>query len=172
MSDGLYSISLEDICDLAIKLGARRARIIRSEDVVVADWVRLKCMYGCGGYGERLTCPPYSPTPEETRRILRSYEYCILVEFPPEADIHRVMAMLEREAFLAGYYSAFAMAAGPCELCEECTLRNCRYPEIARPSMEACGIDVYATVRKAGFDIRPLKSRMDIPKYFGLLLAR
>jgi uncharacterized protein (UPF0335 family) len=38
--------------------------------------------------------------------------------------------------------------------------------------MEACGIDVYATARKAGFDIKPLKSRGEIPKYFGLLLAR
>jgi predicted metal-binding protein len=172
LSGGYYSLSLEDLRVLAVKLGGKNAKILRAEDVIVADWVRLKCMYGCDGYGRSLTCPPYSPTPEETRRMLRSYEYCILVEFPSEADTHRIMAELEREAFLAGYYSAFAMPAGPCELCGECTLKNCRYPEIARPSMEACGIDVYATARKAGFDIKPLKSRGEIPKYFGLLLAR
>ncbi len=30
----------------------------------------VKCKYGCGAYGTRLTCPPYSPTPDETRRML------------------------------------------------------------------------------------------------------
>jgi len=64
------------------------------------------------------------------------------------------------------------VTVGSCELYEECTLKDCRYPEIARPSMEVCGIYFYFTVRKTGFDIRLLKSRMDISKYFGLLIAR
>ncbi|MBS7642211.1 MAG: hypothetical protein QW374_02415 [Candidatus Bathyarchaeia archaeon] len=50
-------------------------------------------MYGCGGYGERLACPSYSPTSDETRR---NTEIVILVEFLIEADIHRVMARFEK----------------------------------------------------------------------------
>lgn len=165
------TLSIEELCSLALKLGADKAKVIRAEDVEVAEWVRLKCQYGCSGYGRRLTCPPYSPTPEQTRRVLACYKYAILVHFKPDSDIHRIMASLEREAFLAGYYSAFAMAAGPCTLCEECSLESCRYPELARPAMEACGIDVYATARKAGFQIHVLRSQEEVPNYFGLLLV-
>ncbi len=45
---------LEGFCRKAIKLGATKAKIIKAEEVVVADWVRLKCQYGCGGYGGKL----------------------------------------------------------------------------------------------------------------------
>ena len=64
---------LEDFCRKAIELGAAKAKIIKAEDVIVADWVRLKCQYGCGGYGKRLSCPPYSPTPSETRKVMAGY---------------------------------------------------------------------------------------------------
>jgi hypothetical protein len=37
--------------------------------------------------------------------------------------------------------------------------------------MEACGIDVYATARGAGFTIEVVKTRNEKPRYFGLLLA-
>ncbi|MEM2608720.1 MAG: DUF2284 domain-containing protein [Thermoproteota archaeon] len=37
--------------------------------------------------------------------------------------------------------------------------------------MEACGIDVYATARGAGFTIEVVRTRRDRPKYFGLLLT-
>ncbi len=42
---------------MAVRLGAAEAKMIKAGDVVVRDWVRLKCQYGCGGYGKRLTCP-------------------------------------------------------------------------------------------------------------------
>ncbi len=64
---------LEDFCRKAIELGAAKAKIVKAEDVIVADWVRLKCQYGCGGYGKRLSCPPYSPTPSETRKVMAGY---------------------------------------------------------------------------------------------------
>jgi hypothetical protein len=36
--------------------------------------------------------------------------------------------------------------------------------------MEACGIDVYATVRNNGFSINVLKSKEETESCFGLLL--
>ncbi|MCE5231071.1 DUF2284 domain-containing protein, partial [bacterium] len=33
-------------------------RLIDPRTVPTAEWVRMKCQYGCGGYGGCLTCPP------------------------------------------------------------------------------------------------------------------
>lgn len=166
------SKSLEELRERAMALGAAEAKVIKANDVVVRDWVRLKCQYGCDGYGKRLTCPPYSPTPEQMKKILSGYSSAILMRFEPDwGDAHEVVAKLEREAFLSGYYSAFGLAAGPCPFCKECNLKECVHPELARPSMEACGIDVYATARGAGFTIEVVKTRKDKPRYFGLLLV-
>ncbi|MBA7670522.1 hypothetical protein ES703_78668 [subsurface metagenome] len=170
---------LEGFCEKSIQLGASKAKIIKAEEIAVADWVRLKCQYGCGGYGERLTCPPYSPTPSETRRIIAGYKRGILMKFRScqecgdqgAVDIHKVVAEMERDLFLLGFYAAFGMACGPCNLCTECNLEECQKPDLARPSMEACGIDVYATARKAGFKIEVLTRKDQIPRCFGLILV-
>ena len=34
--------------EMANKLGVVEARIIRAESVVTAEWVKLKCQFGCG----------------------------------------------------------------------------------------------------------------------------
>jgi len=170
--------NLNKFCELAVKFGASDAKPIKAEDVIVSDWTRLKCQYGCDGYGKSLTCPPYSPTPEEFRQILKGYGWAILLRFEPKEPgydwrgSHEAVVKLEREAFLNGYYSAFGLSCGPCPYCDECNLKECAHPDLARPSMEACGIDVYATARKAGFNLRVVKNRSEKPRYFGLLLIR
>ncbi len=153
----------------AKELGARDAKIISIRTVVVAEWVRLKCQFGCDEYGRRLTCPPHSPLPEYTRRMLAQYRYGILIHGDEWTDIKRIIAKLEREIFLDGYYKAFGMGAGPCYLCKRCG-KFCRYPDSARPSMEACGIDVYETVRANGFPIEVLRRRTCEGNYYGLVL--
>jgi len=169
---------LNKFCQLAKKFGASDAKPIKAEDIVISDWVRLKCQYGCDGYGKSLTCPPYSPKPEEFKKALKDYDWAILLRFEtdkPENDWkspHEVVVKLEREVFLSGYYSAFELACGPCPYCDECNLKECIHPDIARPSMEACGIDVYATARMAGFNLRVVKNRHEKPTYFGLLLTQ
>ncbi len=169
---------LERLCNLSVKFGASEAKPIKTEDIVVRNWVRLKCQYGCGGYGKRLTCPPYSPTPEEFKKVLDDYSRAILIKLKPQEpehereSPHEIAVKLEREAFLSGHYSAFALGSGPCPYCEECNLEECVHPHLARPSMEACGVDVYATVRKAGFDLQVVKDRSETPTYFGLLLVQ
>ena len=169
---------LERLCQRSLEFGASEAKPIKAEDIIVSDWVRLKCKYGCGDYGGRLTCPPYSPTPGEFKKILQDYEWAVLMRFEPrqpedEWDSTREVAVkLEREAFLNGYYSAFALGSGRCLYCEECNLNECAHPRLARPSMEACGVDVYATVRKAGFDLQVVRDRSERPTYFSLLLIK
>jgi predicted metal-binding protein len=64
------------------------------------------------------------------------------------------------------------MATGPCELCRECNLEaGCAHPDQARPSMEACGIDVFQTARDAGFPIQVVTSCEDTANFYSLLLV-
>ena len=77
---------------------------------------------------------------------------------------------LARVAFLDGYYKAIAFGSGPCGICEECSVDHCRFPKKTVPSMEGCGIDVFATARNNGFTIDTVKEKTDQHNYFGLVL--
>lgn len=172
----------DEVLRMVKRIGASDARIIRSSKVVVRDWVRMKCRFGCDDYGKRLTCPPFGPTPDEFRRVLGEYRWAVLLKFDPpptkrveqwlayEGSIHELVVKMEREAFLMGYYSAFGLAAGPCPLCKECDLKECKHPYTARPSMEGCGVDVFATARNSGFEIKVVKDRGEKPTFYALLL--
>jgi predicted metal-binding protein len=154
----------------AVELGAAQAKMVRPSDVVCAHWVRLKCRYGCDGFGTCHMCPPHSPTPTETRQVLDEYRALLLVHGKRWREVTRLVVRLEREVFLAGFPKAFAWGAGPCVLCRRCELsRPCQHPERARPSMEASGIDVFATARRAGCPIEVVATRAHEPNYYGLL---
>jgi len=153
----------------AKQLGARGAKVIQAKSIVAAEWVRMKCQFGCDGYGGCLTCPPHSPTPEMTRRMLGHYKRGLLIRGSEYADIRLIVATLEREMFLDGYFKAFGMGAGPCNLCEQCG-ETCRHAYEARPSLEACGIDVYTTARANGYPIKVLKADNCKGNYYGIVL--
>jgi len=70
----------------AKKLGALEAKIISPSKVVVEDRVLLKCRTGCDSYGKKFICPPYTPTPDEFRKILREYRKVLIVKFPADAE--------------------------------------------------------------------------------------
>jgi predicted metal-binding protein len=177
--------TLEKIINSALELKANSAKLIPAREVYVEQWVRYKCQYGCGGFARYFTCPPYAPTPDETRKMLEAYDQALLVEFSvisgdKQPNVHEIMYELERQAFLNGFYKAFAFAAGPCRHCESCTAgeitnpnlfdkKMCKNHSKARPSMEACGIDVYKTARKAGYEIDVVRNVKDCFKRFGLL---
>ncbi|MFH1820879.1 MAG: DUF2284 domain-containing protein [Methanobacteriota archaeon] len=166
--------------------GANSAKLISARGIFVEEYVRLKCKYGCKEYAKRFTCPPYTPTINETKELLKSYHRALLVEFirlkivEKQKNIRKIMYDLEREAFLSGLHMAFAYTAGPCKICKRCpaeftvnqnefSKKNCKHPSKTRPSMEACGIDVFKTARKAGFTINAVKEGESF-KSFGLLL--
>jgi len=173
-SKSTAKISDRELCDIVKqKSGVKGVSIISPCDVKTAGWVRLKCQFGCDGYGQCLVCPPFTPTPEQMREVLDSYSRAILIHFEPEADVKAIIAELERTIFLRGAWKAFGLGAGPCYFCKECALedKRCRHPERARPAMEACGIDVFSTVRKAGFPIEVVRTTRQYPNYYGLILV-
>jgi len=152
-------------------MGFSAVALISTDTIHVADWTELRCGFGCERYGQR-RCPPNSPSPEQTRRLLADYKQALLLEGePPTKDFQQKVVKAEREAFLAGFYKALSFWAGPCTLCQECPSEGgCLNPRDSRPSMEGAGIDVFETVRRAGFRLRTLKAPGDFIKYFAIIL--
>ena len=168
-----YGLTHGRLCERAVELGATGAAVIPATKVQTGHWVRARCRFGCGAYGSSLMCPPHSWKPHETRKMLDEYTSAILVHCEPGVRVKDLVVALEREAFLANYYKAFSFGSGPCHLCSECSIEEgCRYPEQARPAMEASGIDVFRTAREAGFPIDVCRTRDDPQHYYGLVLLK
>ncbi len=169
-------------CAHAVRLGADAATVIAATDVVAAEWVRMKCLFGCDEPGVHRTCPPNLPPVATTLRLLAEYHRAVLLEVgpivgnefsDPEARrLNDAALALERDLFLVGYHKVWTMGAGPCDLCESCSEgKNCPSPEKARPSLEGCGVDVFTTVRNAGRTIEVVRDEGDEYRFFALSLV-
>jgi len=145
---------------------------IDPKTIVVAQWVRMKCEYGCPNYGRIASCPPNTPTVEECRRFFREYRTGIVFHFQKVmADtpkrrawgrkVNTGLFKVEREVFLAGYPKAFMLFMGACRLCAECvrTRAECKKLDLSRPTPEAMAVDVFTTVRQLGYPIEVLTDR-------------
>ncbi len=177
------TVSLKDLDKyrkLALDAGASQARIIDARSIKTAWWVRQKCQYGCGGWGSSHCCPPSTPKPKETARVLEDYRHALLFayRFQGEGSSQKTsrqrrdfLLALERTCFLDGHHKAFAYSCGPCGLCADCdTSVPCKKQKRARPSMEACGIDVFATARANGIDMQVVRDEEDDYTFCYLLL--
>lgn len=182
-----FQKTVKMLTDKAKAKGASSVKLISTADVFVEDYVRQKCQYGCKMFGIRLTCPPYTPVPDETREWLRNYKKALLIEFSgmrkedEQRQVHEIGVELERDAFLSGLYRPLILVSGPCRYCTPCvaeqaadrgtmTKANCKFPMKARPSMESVGIEVYKTVRKAGLKVDIVKGGEPYKSFLLLLL--
>jgi predicted metal-binding protein len=164
------SVDLQWIIQRACEFGAVNAKIVKADSIVTAAWVRMKCQFGCGGYNTSHCCPPRTPTPQQTREVIACYTRALLIHCTGDVSPTPLVTKLEREIFLSGFYKAFGFGAGPCRLCKKCHPEKCARTEDTRPAMEACGIDVYATVRANGFPIEVLKDQTCEENCYGLIL--
>jgi predicted metal-binding protein len=46
---------------------------INPHNIVVSQWVRMKCMFGCKDYGKNACCPPNTPPVDECKSFFREY---------------------------------------------------------------------------------------------------
>ncbi len=151
------------------KHGYEDYKWINPKGIVVAQWARMKCMFGCKNYGKCGTCPPNTPSVPECKEFVQGYKTCVVFRFTkrvakPEdrfawtREVNRKLLELEREVFLGGYYKAFLLFMDSCNLCESCPgIRQlCKNPKMSRPTPESMAMDVYATVRKVGYPIEVL----------------
>jgi len=163
---------------------------IAARDIVIDPRVRLKCFIPlCDSYNRGLMCPPNLPPVGEFLEALRCYEVALLIQYRQSLDtatstklsdafegarkLHYLVNMGEKEAFRMGFRFAAGLIGGACHLCEECvgagSKNPCRHPFQARPSMEAMGIDVAATLERAGMSLQFPVS--DVVTWTGLLLV-
>jgi predicted metal-binding protein len=159
--------------DLAMEIGFDDITPITPEDVVTAPWVNAKCRCGCKEFGKNLQCPPKSLEYTKTRQLLDSYKTAFLVKgAPPGKQFHDALLTLEKNAFLQGFHKAFVFGAGPCPVCPQCPSDGtCRHHNLARPSMEGSGIDVYTSVKNGGWSLSPVKEKGHYVTYIGLFLV-
>ncbi len=156
--------------ELCIQNKAAGSKYIDPKSIAIGYWPRYKCQYGCPAYNKSLCCPPNCPSPDETKKIVSDYTLGLLVHFAGDISITKAIVKIEREIFLENYYKVISFGAGPCRLCKDCSKTECEFPQLARPSMEGCGIDVYATARNNGFSINVLKTKNEEKNCYGLLL--
>jgi len=129
--------------------------------------LRSMCeMNTCGHYDKSWVCPPACGTVEELKDKVLSFSDSVLLQ-----KVYKIEDSFDFEGMMAGqedfdklftemmdytcekigsdYYS---LKAGSCHLCEECTYPDtpCKYPEKARPSIEACGINVTSLCSSCG----------------------
>lgn len=151
--------------------------------IVTAQWVRMKCEFGCHHFGKCAVCPPNVPSLADCARFFSEYERAVLLQFSGTMDkpedrhqwtreINGGLLNLERAVFLAGYYKAFVLFVDPCNFCEECVPGKdlCEHPRNARPSPEGLAVDVFATARRAGKPIEVLDDYDKVMNRYGILL--
>ena len=158
-------------------------RWIRASDIVLAQWVRMKCIYGCGSYGKKGSCPPNTPSLDECREFFSDYESAVVFHIAARLDIpgdrHRFSRQIntrllevEREVFLKDFRKAFLLFMDECQLCSACpgTIDDCVNHKMMRPCPESMGVDVFATVRKYDLPIKVLKDYDDEMNRYAFLL--
>jgi len=151
------------------KHGFDNFKWIKASDIVVAQWVRMKCMYGCGSYGKKGSCPPSTPSINECREFFSEYSEAVVfhitarLDNPEERDrfsreINTRLLEVEREVFLKDFRKAFLLFMDECQLCSLCpgTIDECVNHKMMRPCPESMGVDVFATVGKYDLPIKVL----------------
>jgi predicted metal-binding protein len=139
---------------------------IDPKSIVVGQWARMKCLFGCKNYGKCGTCPPNTPSVSECKEFFQGYKTGVVFHFAksvhrPEdrfawtRKVNSKLLELEREVFLSGFYKAFLLFMDSCNLCASCSgvRQLCKNPKMARPTPESMAMDVFATVRKIGYPI-------------------
>ena len=119
-------------------------------------------------------CPPHAMKPAETRKLIGQYSKALVFKTDVESEIlisdkqydafrviYQIAATLEAYSVKSGYKRARSLAAGSClpVFCSDKTCRviedekDCRFPALARPSMEAVGINVFRLIKDVGWEI-------------------
>jgi predicted metal-binding protein len=170
---------------MAMEHGFIDFRWINPRRIVTGNWVRMKCQFGCDGYGKGGCCPPEAPSVTDCRKFFDEYKVGLLLHCAVKFEnpllrrrwsraTQKKAVALEREVFLADYPKAFVFPpGGPCRICASCSAnrRECKNPYAARPSLEAFAVDVYSTARKMRYPIHVLKGYGEEMNRFGLLLV-
>jgi len=168
---------------LFLKHGFDDFKWIDPKTIVVRQWVRLKCVFGCHEYGRIACCPPNTPTVEQCERFFSEYIEAVVFHFEKNLEkpeerhawsrtVNKRLLKLEREVFLANNPKTFLLFMDSCSLCEECAGARveCKNKRLARPSPESMAVDVYSTVKQIGYPIEVLQDYSKTMNRYAIIL--
>lgn len=163
-------------------------REITQDQIVVEPSLRSLCkMNSCGKYGTNWMCPPGVGDFEVVSTELKSckngaviqmvytledsYDFEGMQEGLVQLDVE-LDQILEK---LDGQYKRedlLVLGGGSCRVCDTCTMKSgepCRYPDKARASIEAYGVDVNPTISNIGLKYN---NGPNTVSYVGMILER
>ena len=117
-----------DLERLFVRRGFADFRWLDPRDIVVAEWVRMKCLFGCVDYGKNAACPPNTPPVDACARFFREYKRAVVFHFAKAVEkpedrhawsrkINLGLLDVEGEVFKAGFVKAFLLPMDSCNYC-------------------------------------------------------
>lgn len=162
-----------------------QSALISPTEIPFSEQVREACKLNyCGRYGVCWTCPPGVGEWEMLRDRYLSYSHAMVfttlhnIEDSFDIDgmnearkIHEVAEESLLSSISAWKGSFELLGTGSCKICGKCTYPDapCRFPDKARNSVEACGIDVVALSKKIGINYF---NGVNTVTYFSILLYK
>ena len=158
------------VAEFARHLGMETCLEFNPEILVPEERIRAFCLENkCGKYGNNYMCPPHVGTLEEIRTKLKKYPQGLLLRATTSIDVsgdregvrqtkvafHKRILQVEEFLRERGIKQVWGMSGGSCGLCDVCqakTDKPCLYPDQARMSIEAIGVDVLGLLDKFSLD--------------------
>jgi len=166
----------------AISLGASEALLISTDILSIQDEIIEMCRAPkCEGFGQCANCPPHVMGPAEARKWIKNFSEALLVkqDLPPSDlfgpnEMERFQRMftlvtsLEKIARNRGFEQATGLGAGSCkpvfcpeDVCSVLQGKACRLPHLARPYLEALGINVFELAKSVGWPMNKILRETD-----------
>lgn len=168
-----YKDKINKIKDFIYIKGIHVVKDILPDKIIIDEKVRDYCIENkCGKYGKNFMCPPYVGSVYDFKEEISNYNYGIIAvikdkikdleegkNYYKSAEIlHRILLETEGKCKELNLNNTKTLIGGNCRICKLCAAalgeEKCRYPKIARPSLEAVGIDVINTCKKVGINIQ------------------
>mgnify|MGYP000864403234 CR=1 FL=1 len=175
----------EPFVEMTLACGATHAATLPADRISLDAVFRDICQSNaCGNYGKCYMCPPDVGDIHEMMAQLRTYRNALLYQtihaledsFDYEGMVEAgarhsaVSQALEKRLREGGMGRYLHLSAGGCKVCEVCAKREnlpCRQPDLAMPSLESYGVNVYQTAQQAGL---AYINGQDTVTYFGMVL--
>jgi hypothetical protein len=78
-NEAIGSRLLGSLLEQGQKYGLTAVFPFSTDQIILAEWVHLKCRYGCSKYNTNWCCPPATPRPEKVRKIIDEYSNALLL---------------------------------------------------------------------------------------------
>ncbi len=144
-----------------------KAVFMNPRETVFEENVRMNCFY-CGKYGRNWRCPPNLPDIDYPK-MFSEFDEGVFVYYTFQTGdrqelgnirhessvmLHKTLLWLEKWMWNHDRPTAVSFGAGSCKLCKNgCGKNGCSHPYLSRSPLEAAGVNVIKTAKKAGIEI-------------------